>query len=168
MRIGKEIALQLRKAKIEICNEFYQNMMSFSNYAQLATMYFRGSDWSMENDFPNINILRKHKGGLLPCGMLTDVSGTYSNQRYLGVFGDSDVNLNYDQYSVAQIIIRHNTKAKIVVKDESKIQINLLDKADVHIDCEDEAQVNVYQYSNDATVTFYGGKVKVIKSEFKK
>ena len=168
MRIGKEIALELRKNKIEICDQYYQNMMSFSNYAQLASMYFRGSDWSMENDFPRLDILRKHKGGLITCGMVTDVSETYSNKRYLAVFGDSDVELNYDGFSVSELIIRHQSKARIKASQNAILSINIIDNADIHIDCEDEAQVNVYQYSNDATVTFYGGKVKVIKSEFKK
>ncbi|TDX83993.1 hypothetical protein [Epilithonimonas xixisoli] len=167
MRIGKEITLELRKAKIEICEEFYQNMMTFSNYAQLATMYFKGSDWSMENDFPRLELLRKHKVGLLSVGMVTDVKETYNNIRYLAVFGDSEVNINYSGYSVAQVIIRHNSKVKIIVKDESKIQINILDNAEIEIDCQDNAVVSVYDYGKNTKIKT-SGNIKITPSKWQK
>lgn len=167
MRIGKEIALELRKAKIEICDEFYQNMMTFSNYRQLASMYFRGSDWSMENDFPNIEILKKHKGGLLPCGLVTDVSETYSNQRYLAVFGESNVTLKYDAFSVGDVIIRHNSKAVIEASGNTFLIINILDNAEVEINCSDDAKVAVYDYGQNTKVNTVGN-VKIVPSKWQK
>lgn len=167
MKIGKEIALEVRKCNIEICDEYYKNMMSFSNYAQLASMYFKGSDWSMENDFPRIDILRKHKGCLLPYGMVTDVSEAYSNTRYLAVFGESEVNLIYKDYSVGQVIIRHESKASVKAYGNSKVFINVLDNAQVVIDCEDEASVTVYDYGKNTKIKTQGN-VKIILSKWEK
>lgn len=167
MRIGKEIALELRKSKIEICDEFYQNMMTFSNYGQLALMYFRGSDWSMQNDFPGLSLLRKHKGGLALCGMVTDSTETFGNKRYLAVFGDSNVALKYDAFSVGEIIIRHNSKATIVASGNAFLIINVLDGAQVEISCTDDAKVSVYDYGQNTKIK-YNGNVKIVPSKWQK
>lgn len=167
MKIGKEIALELRKAKIEICDEYYHTMMSFSNYGQLAGMYFRGSDWSMENDFPRIELLRKHKGGLLSVGMVTDVSENYSNQRYLAVFGESKVTLKYNAFSVGDVIIRHNSKAVVEASGNTFLIINILDNADVEINCTDDAKVSVYDYGKNTKIKT-SGNVKIVLSKWQK
>lgn len=167
MRIGKEIALELRKCKIEICDEYYQNMITFTNYAQLAAMYFRGSDWSMENDFPRIDILKKHQGGLLPYGMITDGSGTYSNQKYLAVFGDSDLSLKYDAFSVGNIIIRHNSKATIEASGNAFLIINIIDNAEVEINCTDDAKISVFDYGQNTKIKT-SGNVKIVPSKWQK
>lgn len=167
MKIGKEIALEIERLNIYLCPEFTSQMITFSNYTQLANMYFKGSDWSMENDFPRLDILRKHKLGLIPCGLLTDVSSEYSNVRYLGVFGNSNVVLNYDKFSVAQCIIRHNSKAKIYIKDYSKIQINILDNADVEVICSEEGSASVFVYGQNVKIKV-SGNVKIVPSKWER
>jgi len=165
MKIGQEIALELRKSKIEICDEYYQNMMTFSSYAQLAMMYFKGSDWSMENDFPTVDILRKHKEGLLPCGMMTDVSETYSNRRYLAILGNSNSVLKYDAFSVAEIIIRHNSKVLIQASGNAFLVINIMDNAEIEIECIEDAKVSVYDYGQNTKI-ISEGNVKIIPSKW--
>jgi hypothetical protein len=167
MKIGKEIAIELRKSNIKICEEYLKNMMTFSNYGQLASMYFKGSDWSMENDFPNIKLLRKHRIGLLHYGMMTDVTETYYNIRYLGIFGKSDANLFYNAFSVANIIIRHSSKAIIKASGNAIIQVNVLDNAELEIECLENAKVSVYDYGKNTKVTA-SGNVKIELREWEK
>lgn len=165
MKIGKEIALKIKKQKINICDEWISNMNTFSNYSQLATMYFKGSDWSMENDFPNLEILRKHRGALLPYGMMTDVKESIFNKRYLAVFGDSNVKLKYTGFAVGELIIRHKSIANIEVIDNAYLVINILDEAMVKIDCKDDAKVIVYNYCSSKIEST--GNVIIHKKSFK-
>ncbi|OBW43484.1 hypothetical protein AB670_00013 [Chryseobacterium sp. MOF25P] len=152
--------------KLNLCREWQEKMKNDSSLESLCKMYFAGDDWSMENDFPNLETLRAFKGKSDVFGIHTDFIGSNVNEFEAAYFGDSDVNLNYNKYSVGKLILRHNTKAKIQTKDNAVLFINLLDNAEVEIECLDKALVNVFCYGNQNLKSI--GNVKVQSSTFKK
>lgn len=163
MKVGKEIALEAKKSNL--CQPWFKEMMGVTNYERLAKMYFDGSDWAMEKDFPNVELLRKHKGGIEPHNLLVDVIGRYDNFSKVAFFGNSDIECVYTDYQVAQIYVRHDSKMQLTAKYNSIVYVNILDNAELVIDCQDNAQVIVFEYGNNTKIA-YKGNVKVKPSNF--
>ena len=140
-------------------------MIQDHSLKKLGEMYFKGSDWSMEHDFPNLKLLRELKGQTEQYGLYTDHSGQIHALQRMALFGNSNAIVNYNGFSVSEIIIRHDTKVKIVAKDYSYLVVNVLDSAHVEIESKDNATVSVYVYGNSAKIT---GSTNVIirKSTF--
>ena len=63
-------------------------------------------------------------------------------------FGNSDVSLSYAGFTVAEVIIRHQSKATINVFDHAILKINLLDDAEVEIVSTPNTSVSIYSYGN--------------------
>lgn len=151
--------------KLKLCKEWQEKMKNDSSLENLCKMYFDGDDWSMENNFPDLNILREFKGKSDIFGIHTDFIGSNQNEFEAAYFGDSVVSLLYNNYSVGKLILRHNTKARIQTKDNAKLFINILDNAEVEIEAKDNSSVTVFCYGNHNVKSI--GNVKVQNSTFK-
>lgn len=152
--------------KNNLCMEWQGRMRADLSLKNLCKMYFSGDDWSMENDFPSLNILREFKGQSDKYGLYTDFSGKKTNEQDSAYFGISNILIGYNMYSVGKVIIRHQTKAKIIAKDHAIVIVNLLDNAELEIECYDKASVVVFCYNNHNVKSI--GNVKVQTSTFKK
>lgn len=161
MNIGKEILLSIRKEKIKLCEEWTGKMMNATTFKALAEMYFKGDDWSMENNFPTAEVVRKYKGGIEPYGIKVDASGIYENERYIAFLGESKVDLNYQGFSIGQVIVRHLSEVKIVVSGNAKVFINLLDAAKIDVECSGYAKVFIYNYSKSSKYFSSGNNVSI-------
>ena len=165
MYIGKEIALEAKK--FGLCAEWYKSMLAVTTYQQLAQMYFDGDDWSMEKDFPSIELLRKHKGALFQEGMIVDSKEKFENNFRIAFFGNCDSEITYSDYSVGNIIVRHQSKVKISAFGSSKVFINLLDEAEIEVEAIEKSEVIIYQYSDKAKINS-SGNVTVKKSSWER
>lgn len=149
-----------------ICKEWQEKMKADLSFKNLCEMYFDGDDWSMEKDFPNLETLRNFKGKTEVYGLFIDCVGMPNIVSKMSFFGDSDVKLNYDGFSVSQLILRHQTKAKITASDNAIIIINILDNAEVEIEAIENSRVEVFSYGNGKIK--HTGDVRITKSSFKK
>ncbi|MGL6039079.1 MAG: hypothetical protein ACRC0E_09385 [Soonwooa sp.] len=165
MNIGKEIALEAKK--YALCDPWYKRMLKITQFKDLADMYFRGDDWSMKNDFPRLNTLRKYKGGVLPYQMYVDFRGVVNNISKGAFFGNTEATIEISDYEVSKLIIRHNSTVKLIAKGNAIVCINALDNAKIDIQCLENAQVTVYNYSKNANITAGVGIVNVKPSKFK-
>lgn len=166
MNIGKEIAIQAKK--FGLCAEWYRKMLQVTTYKQLADMYFDGDDWSMEQDFPTLDLLAKHKGAIFPYGMIVDAKKErFDNIRQLAFFGNSECDIHYDNYNVGTIIARHHSKLNIFCEENTKLFVNLLDFAEICVIARHEAEVIVYNYSKNSKCTIEGN-VKIKKATWER
>jgi GTPase SAR1 family protein len=149
-----------------ICKEWQGKMKANLSLENLCEMYFIGDDWSMENDFPSLKILREFKGRSEIYGLFTDSSVKIKNFHNAAFFGLSCPLVQYDEFSVGKLIIRHQTKAKLIAKDNAILIVNLLDNAELEIECYDNASVTVFCYDNHNVRS--KGNVKLQTSNFKK
>ena len=154
MKVGKEIALEAKKKGI--CAKWFSDMLKQNDVKPLCEMYFRGDDWAMENDFPDLSILRKFRGNIDQYGMHTDFEGELSDQHNTALFGKSVARLNYGGFFAGTLIIRHDSKAEINISGNAFLVINLLDNAFVQVECTDEAKVIIYQYGTDSNFRITG------------
>ena len=164
MNVGKEIALEAKKKNI--CKEWFSEMTKQSDIKKLCEMYFKGDDWSMKNDFPSLDILRKFKGNSDQFGLHTDFNGLLKDKKNTALFGESEVTIDYSGYFAGTLIIRHDSKAKIQISENAYLVINLLDNAFVEIEATDHAKVHVFQYGKNSNFKITGN-VEVIKKEWK-
>lgn len=152
--------------KHNLCKPWQEKMKNDSSLESLCQMYFEGDDWSMENDFPDIETLRAFKGKSDIYGLHTDYIGSNKSEFEAAYFGESKIELSYNSYSVSKLILRHDTKAKIKASGNAILIINILDNAEVEIECMEKASVTVFQY--DSKQVKSTGNVKVHKSTFKR
>ncbi|MFP3835358.1 hypothetical protein [Chryseobacterium sp. SIMBA_028] len=159
----QEIYIQAKQIGLSRkCNERMTSDLSIKN---LCEMYFDGDDWSMEYDFPKVEVLRQFKGKSEVQGIFTDYVGMPNNLTRAAFFGNSDVKMIYNAFSVSQLVLRHESKAKISVSENAILIINILDNAEVDIECIENARVEVFQYGGKIKST---GDVRITKTSFKK
>ncbi|WP_284461638.1 hypothetical protein [Chryseobacterium sp.] len=159
----QEIYIQAKQVGLSWnCDERMTSDLSIKN---LCEMYFDGDDWSMKNDFPKLEILRDFKGKSEVYGIFTDYVGMPNNLSKSAFFGNSDIRMIYNCYSVSQLVLRHQSKAKITVADNAILIINILDTVEVDIECIENARVEVFQYGGKIESS---GDVRIHKSSFEK
>ncbi|WP_213279327.1 hypothetical protein [Chryseobacterium indologenes] len=151
--------------KIGLSRKCDVRMSSDLSIKNLCSMYFDGDDWSMEYDFPKLEILRKFRGKSEVYGIFTDYKGMPNNIAKAAFFGDSNIQMIYNGFSVSQLVLRHSTKAKITAAENAILIINILDNAEVDINCIENAKVKVFQYGGKIKST---GDVRITKTSFKK
>lgn len=150
----------------KICDEWHARMVKNPSVENLCKMYFDGDDWAMENDFPSVEVLRKFKGKTESYGLFTDYTGMPNNLKKAAFFGNSDIKMIYNGFSVSQLTLRHNTKATIKAAENAILVINLLDSAELNVECYENARVEIFSYGNEKIKMI--GDVKIHKSTLKK
>lgn len=134
----------IRQAKKDgICNEWHEQMLQNPSVENLCKMFFKGDDWAIENNFPSVEMLEQFKGETEPYGLFLDHTGKVESKDYLAVFGNSEVSVEYNGFSVSKLILRQNSKAKIVAKDCAFLIVKVLDNAEIEIEKTDNAQVKI-------------------------
>jgi len=127
-----------------ICKPWRENM-SKATMKDFCEMFFKGSDWAMEKDFPSLGLLRKYKT-TSHYRLYTDAKVKKENTKQIAFFGESESELEYDEHHIGEIYIRHKSKVKILAKGNSIVYVTIADGATVEIEAEENAKVTVYQY----------------------
>lgn len=171
MKVGKEIGLLAKKQGL--CRPWFAEMIKQNDIKPLCEMYFRGSDWAMENDFPNIETLRKFRDNTDKYGLFTDFQGSagimnIGKPQYAAFFGNSDADLICEEFSVCEIFVRHNSKLKLTVKENAIVVVNILDHGFLNIISAGAASVYYYDEKVICISTKEkGGTINLIKKSFK-
>ena len=134
-----------------ICKEWYLDFLKDNSLKNLCAKYFEGSDWAMEHDFPNLEMLRAFKDQSFEFGLLTDFAGEIhigldNKSSKNAFFGNSKATIYAGGFSVSEIYVRHNSEVKIEAIENAFMIINVLDNATVQIECTDDAKVQVFDY----------------------
>lgn len=172
MKIGKELALEAKKCTaVKMSGDCFKEIMQMRDIKPLCARYFRDTNWAMENDFPNITLLRKYFSNATPYGFHTDFVGSVGllnsvKHQSIAFFGNSVADVICSPFAVCEIFIRHNSKVKIVAEENAFIVVNLLDAATVEIEAEN-ASVKVYQYGTNSNFTV-SGNVEIIEKTWQK
>lgn len=149
----------------KICQPWHEAMKSNPSIENLCRMYFDGDDWAIENDFPDLETLRQFKGQTEIYSLFTDYKYVFKTVTVKKIrrafFGESDVSLSYAGFTVAEAIIRHQSKATITVFDYAVLKITVLDDAEVEVVSAPNASVSIYSYGNSKIK--HSGNIKLYK-----
>lgn len=154
MKIGKEIALLAKKKNL--CEPWFIDMIKQEEFEPLCEMFFKGDDWAMKNDFPDLHTLRKFNDRIQPFGLYTDFKGAVQNKEKAAVFGRSDCTFIYDDFFAGILIVRHSSITRVLVNGNAFLLINLLDDAFLQVDALENSQVVVYKYGENCTCKVTG------------
>ena len=132
-----------------ICKEWATRLKNASE-KQMAKMFFTGSDWAFENNFPTIELLEKHPNAM-KYGLHLDADHeTFDGLEHLAFFGKSTANVLLHNFEVAEVFVRHNSEIFIDAKNHAIVDVMLEDNARIEVQKDDTARVSVWVYSENA------------------
>lgn len=134
-----------------LCKEWLLRMKRKPTLENLCKMYFLGSDWAIEKNFPPLEFARKYKNESRKFGIYTDITKDTLFPKYhikkivrMAFLGNSEAEVTFEKYEVAQIIVRHNSKVKIIAKDFANISVIQLDNAVLEQEIQGNATISIF------------------------
>ncbi len=159
MNSGKRhiISDELREMAVQngLCTQ-WQNSWGQPSDDELCQMYLRSLDFCIEHDYPSVEYMKEHFGGVMQKhGIYVDDKIKLSNPRKIVCNGKTDGAVSFDGFAVGLIYARHN----------SNISVDVRGRAIVNIICYDNASVNVWNRSDKARVhiLLHGGSCQSIR-----
>lgn len=138
----------------DLCGAWQQMLDHAADKATLVQMYMRGIDFCFGWDFPSVDYLVRHfKGECETYGLHVNEAFSARNVRKAALVGSCDASLSYDSYEVAQLFVRHDSRAQLNVRGHSIVTVDCFDQSRVDITAAEDSQVTVYRYGN-ARVTY--------------
>ena len=146
-----------------LCSQWQHKLDTHKSIEDLATLFIKGIDFCVCNDYPTLDFLRTNfKGKCEPYGVFID-DDMYGLQNLPNAVlnGTSRIALEYDGYSVGRVFVRHNSVAVINVAGHANVTIDAFDDSRIRIATTGhEARVWVNRYGN-AVVECMDAGVKV-------
>lgn len=134
-----------RAKELGICREWAEKMDQNPSVEEFCNMFFKGSDWATEHDFPTPEMLRAFPEAEW-YGMYLDKTYSGKALEKMAFFGSSDVKVVAKNFDVAEIYLRHNSKLEIKAKDYAKIFVYQYDNSKVRVVTSDNAEVKIFKY----------------------
>lgn len=158
-----ELVEQLRKDGTEkgLCRLWQMKLRGDLDTEALVTLYIKGIDFCICEDYPTLDFLRAHfKGKSEPYGVYIDEDmPTLVNKADLVLNGACRGMLEYDGYSVSRLYVRHTSETAVNVSCHAKLTIDVFDHGKVHLSVAgDEASVILNVYGSTAQIDFVDGE----------
>ena len=117
-----------------MCEKF-QNEWVEPTAAELCRMFFRGSDFCIEHDWPSMEMARKFFSieELTANGIYIE-DGTSEGQSNVAVLDNAEVHIYVAPFKICDVYARHNSKVHLHLSTGSFCYISVLDNAEVHVD----------------------------------
>lgn len=151
----------------DICKPWAEQIASAGNVDELLSMYVKGIDFCLKNNFPsNADLVRLAGDKLQGYGIYIDNPGIdLRNCKTTALLGSCYSDLNYDKFTVAQAFIKHTSTARVVASDNSFIVIDCFDDSTLDVRAFGNAKVlvNVYGRAVVTTDTVGGAVIKIVQ-----
>ncbi len=145
--------LKLDALRHDLCGPWQRMLDRAADKATLVQMYMRGIDFCFGWNFPSVDYIARHfKGVCEAYGLHVDESFRSRNERKVALVGRCEALLDYDDYEVAQVFMKHDSRALLDVRGHSLVTVDCFDTSRLEIRAREGAQVTVYRYG-DARVT---------------
>jgi hypothetical protein len=144
---------QLKQAGIAkgLCRLWQMKLKEGMSIEDQAKLYIKGIDFCIGKDYPTLDYLREHyRGHCEPYGVYVDdeIQGL-RNVPDVVLNGDCKAMLEYDEYSVSRLYIRHGSQASVNVSDHAVLTIDVFDNSYLAVAAAGgNAQVIVNKYGN--------------------
>lgn len=137
------IEIYKQAVKQGVCKEWAEKIKT-ATIEELSKMFFLGSDWALKNNFPSVELLEKYNAEQY--GLIYNGTGLYSMEK-LAFFGNSNANIVYSGFDVADVYLRHNSKVEICASGNAIVYVTICDDAEIDVNKKDESTVFVTRYS---------------------
>lgn len=157
---------QLKEDGIQkgLCRQWRMKLLPGLSVEDLATLYIKGIDFCISEDYPTLDFLRKHyKGKCEAYGVFVDDMVREHNMDDVVLNGDCKAILEYDGFQVARIYARHNSEGAVNVSEYAIVTVDAFDNSNLVVaTAGNNAQVIVNIYGN-ARVEVIGSGIKIKK-----
>lgn len=135
-----------------LCTGWQEMLDDVTDKEILVRMYLRGIDFCLSNDYPSVGYMEKHfKGMCERMGVYVNEPVYVSNLRKVVAVGSCIGTVNYQNYAVGQVFIKHSSHLNIIAETYSNVTIDCFDDVVVNIQARTGAVVTVCRYEG-ATV----------------
>lgn len=160
-QLKKELATEA-KAK-GICSEWYNFILSAPSKERLITLFIKGLDFCIYNDFPAAHLRAEFAGIRQHYGIFVNDRINVKSSRNIIAFGTSEGKADFTNFDVAQIWARDDTRITVRVRNNAFVCIDIADRAEIEIIASDAARVSVFLHGGTYTSKPTGNaKIKVI------
>lgn len=157
----KELAKQAKLSGI--CSEWYEELKEIRNVEELATMYIRGIDFCLSNDFPSNEYLKRFKGKFEPFGIHLDEDFANINGRKIVILGKSSAKVDITEFSVSEVFVKNASRLDVSASGHSFVMIDAFDNSEVFVSSFDEAKIVVNKYGNAKVTIVENAKQSMIR-----
>ncbi|MGE9617100.1 MAG: hypothetical protein ACQPRJ_06115 [Solitalea-like symbiont of Acarus siro] len=109
-------------------------------------MYVQGIDFCINNNYPSLEFLRQEfKGKGEPYGLFIDETNLLlTNPKSVVLNGSCLASLNYDNYSVSRLYVRHDSKANITLIGNAILTIDAFDDSKLSVTVKDNSKAIIH------------------------
>lgn len=163
MKLAKELAKEAKR--LNICEEWHDEMQTLGNKKALLQMYVDGLDFCLSNDYPTNDYIRKNfKGEMETFGVFLDDTVDLVNAQRCVALGDTKGRIEVNGYGVCEVYAKHNSALNIVAKDSAFIMVDAFDDCVVNVHAQDNAKVCINRYGGKIIQTpITDGQKAIIK-----
>ncbi len=171
MKVSKKLAKQAKQ--LGICQDWHYELKNQSDKKELISMYLKGIDFCLSNDYPSNDFIRKNfKGVMEGQGVFLDDDIDIVNMPKCVSLGKTKGRIEVNQYSTSEIFVKHESELRIIAKDNSFVMIDIFDDCVVYVHAQGRANVCVNRYGGkliaDPTDPTNGGaRIKIIEKHKK-
>lgn len=147
-----------------LCRQWQIKLKDGLNVEDLSKLFIQGIDFCISENFPTLDYFRTHfKGKCEPYGIYINDEVKGKNISDVVLNGACKAELNYDEYSVSRLYVRHNSKVSVNVSEHALLTIDAFDNSMIEINATGlRAKIFVHLYGN-ATVKCSGNGIIVRK-----
>lgn len=158
-----ELVEQLKKDGTDkgLCRIWQMKLRKGLGTEALVALYIKGIDFCISEDFPTLDFLRTHfKGVCEPFGVFIDEDmPTLANKADLVLNGACRGMLEYGEYSVSRLYVRHTSEIAVNVSDHAILTIDLFDNSKLHLSVVgDDASIILNVYGSTPQIDFVDGE----------
>ncbi len=158
-----ELVEQLKKDGTDkgLCRLWQMKLRKGLGTEALVALYIKGIDFCISEDFPTLDFLRTHfKGVCEPFGVFIDEDmPTLANKADLVLNGACRGMLEYGEYSVSRLYVRHTSEIAVNVSDHAILTIDLFDNSKLHLSVVgDDASIILNVYGSIPQIDFVDGE----------
>lgn len=159
-------SLKAEAIKLGLCDQ-WQAEWGNPTKDDLCEKFIRGLDFCIEHDFPNLRLMKRHFDGVMQNhGIFVDEREIcLCNQGTVVANGRTTGQAFYDEFSVGQVYVRHQSAIRIVARGNAVVNVRCYDTPKVEVVCKDSARVTVIRH--DQGLLSATGNVKVINRNHK-
>lgn len=146
-----------------LCRQWQMKLHAGLSVEELAKLFIQGIDFCISEDYPTLDYLREHYKGLCePFGVFVDDEiPSATNVPDMVLNGACKAMLEYEDYSVSRLYIRHDSEAAVIVSDNAILTIDLFDNAKLHISIVgDDTNVSVNAYGRNVDIEYIAPATK--------
>lgn len=152
--------LRSRAIDLGLCNDWQNNIWNCNlSNDELINIYKKGIDFCIEHEYPSLDIIktRFERSFLNERNIYVDDEIKAENRSgTIVINGKSRGELYFDEFTSADIYVRHESEIKINAKGISKIFVNVYDCANIKVIQSEMAKVYLYVHGNTCNIDTKG------------